>query len=433
MERPPTLLPDPHALEREVSQLRRAVDELSILNDLAWAVGAAHHPDAVIHTLVKQSIRAIGAEQGVVSLFDASPDSAAHTLIRRAADAGAHDPLRLNPVLLGWILKHRAPLLANNLAADPRFATLPLPDGIHSLLCVPLLVRGHMIGVLALFNKQGGTPFTADDQRLLSIIAGQSAQAIENARLLEEERTLVRMQEEVEVARQIQTRLLPTRPPVVAGYAFAGRTRPAEEVGGDYFDFIPLPQHRMGVCVGDVSGKGLPAALLMAGVQATLRALAPTVSPPDACLTRANELLHASTAPDRFVTLFYGVLDAERHLFTYANAGHNRPYLLRPGAEPRVLREGGLMLGGIARVAYTAATLALEPGDTVVIFSDGIVEAMNAQREDFGEARLYSLLAEYGTNTPADALAARIEAAALAHTAGAPQADDLTVLVLQRT
>jgi sigma-B regulation protein RsbU (phosphoserine phosphatase) len=269
---------------------------------------------------------------------------------------------------------------------------------VRSVLCVPLLVRARLVGVLTAFNKRaGGGPtdgaaaFNAEDERLLAIIASQSAQVLENARLAEGERELLRMQEQLRLAADLQARLLPSAPPEVLGYDVAGWSLSSEAVGGDYFDFIPLEDGRLGFAVGDVVGKGLPAALLMANVRATLRGQA-SGSNAAACLERANALLHGSTSRREFVTLFYGVLDPVRHRVRYANAGHNRPLLLATGKAPARLETGGLALGMVSSCAYEEAEVAIGPGDLLFVYSDGVTEAMDADREEFGEARLAAVL-----------------------------------------
>jgi len=184
-----------------------------------------------------------------------------------------------------------------------------------------------MVGLITAFNKKVAEGYSNDDQRLLSIIATQSAQVIENARLLEEEQALMQMQKEMQMAYDIQVNLLPKTPPILTGFDLAGISIPAQIVGGDYFDFIPVEENRLAICLGDVSGKGLPAALLMANLQATIRGQTLLKPLPKDCLNRSNKLLYQSTDRQKFATLFYGILDSENHQLCYSNAEHNRPFL----------------------------------------------------------------------------------------------------------
>src|SRR5208283_3423200 len=179
-------------------------------------------------------------------------------------------------------------LLASDLQSDPRFSGVKTDGDFRSLLCVPLLVKNRLIGILAVFDKTDGTEFTEDDKRLLSIIAAQSGQILENARLYEQEKSLIIMQEEVNLASKIQFELLPRQAPKIPGYEIAGKSIPAQVVGGDYFDFIPINEQQIALGLGDVSGKGLPASLLMANLQATLRGQTLGMTSAKECIARSN-------------------------------------------------------------------------------------------------------------------------------------------------
>jgi sigma-B regulation protein RsbU (phosphoserine phosphatase) len=296
---------------------------------------------------------------------------------------------------------------------------------------VPLLVKNRLIGILAVFNKKDNAPFTEDDKRLLSIIAAQSGQILENARLYETEKSLISMQEEVRLASNIQLELLPKKFPDIAGYEIAGRSIPAQMVGGDYFDFIPMADNRLALSLGDVSGKGLPASLLMANLQATLRGQTLVNSTARDCVVRSNKLLYESTSPEKFVTLFYSILDPVKHELVYCNAGHDHPFLLSPGKEPVRLKTGGIVVSIMDSFPFDEAVVHLEPGDTVVVYSDGIPEAMNTEKELFGEERLTELLLKNHHLSPIE-LIDTIISTAKTFAGRMPQSDDMTILVVKR-
>lgn len=415
----------------ETSRLRRAVEELSILNDLARAIGGLVNSQEVMHTIIHRSVRAIQAEQGVITMVDRNEGDAMKTLVRTIVKSAGQEHYHFNQSLLGWMHLHRTPLLMNTPREDPRFRGVRWDESIQSLLCVPLMVKGQVRGVLTVYNKKGTGGFTEDDQRLLAIIAGQSAQVIENARLYEAEQDLLRMKEEIRLAGRIQADLLPHTLPAIPGYAVAGRAQPAQDVGGDYYDVIPMEGHRIGLCLGDVSGKGLPASLLMANVQATLRSQSLVDAPPRLCIQRANTLLLQSTSPEKFVTLFYGVLDFEHHTLTYVNAGHEYPYLFSGSDDPQRLSTGGAPLSIIDRFPFEEQVVPVSPGDVLVVFSDGVSEAMNADGEQFGQERLAALIAECRGCTP-EAIIQRIIGGVQHHRGAAPQNDDITLVVLNR-
>ncbi len=422
--------PTPTQLQEENQRLHHVVEELSILNDLARAIGASINSQEIMRTIVHRSLKAIHAEQGVITLVEPHDGDAMKTLVRTAVSSVQHSPYHFNQSLLGWMYLHKRPLLVNDPKHDDRFQGVAWDPSIRSLICVPLMVKAELKGVLAVYNKKGSEHFTEDDQRLLAIIAAQSAQVVENARLYETELALRRMNEEVELASQIQVGLLPKEQPQVPGYDIAGRSIPAQVVGGDYFDFIPVDDHRMALCLGDVSGKGLPAALLMANLQATLRGQTLTLDSAQGCIQRCNKLLYRSTSSEKFVTLFYGILDRDRHVLSFTNAGHENPFLFSGGGAAR-LAEGGVVLSILEEFPYAEASVPFRPGDLLVIYSDGITEAVNPAQELFGEARLAAVLEEH-RHASAQELIDRIIGAVRAYAGPASQADDMTLVVVKR-
>ena len=415
----------------ENRRLKRAVEELSILNDLARAIGGSVNLTDIIRTIVQRSLRAIHAEQGVITLVDRQAGDTMKTFIRTTASSSERPQFHLNQSLLGWMYLNKKPLLINDPKTDERFRGVQWDASIRSLLCVPLSVKSALIGVLTVYNKREEQVFTEEDQRLLAIIAGQSAQVVENARLYAEERALQQMKEELRLAATIQMDLLPKAPPVIKGYDIAGRSIPAQLVGGDYFDFIAIDDSHLAVCLGDVSGKGLPASLLMANVQATLRGQSLRSPSASACVQWANKLLFQSTSADKFITLFYAHLDFQKHILTYSNAGQEHPFHYSGRGKPSRLGTGGIVLSVMEAFPYEEAEVGLLPGDLVVVYSDGISEAVNAQQEQFGEERLARLLAECRTLS-AEQTIESIVGAVRKHAGAVSQADDITVVVLKR-
>ena len=310
--------------------------------------------------------------------------------------------------------------------ADPGFGTF---------LCSVLKTDRSVFGALCVARKPGRPVFTAGDLKLADVLASQAAIGLENATLhqrrMEEREAIVRMQEEMRLARSIQDRLLPKHMPSLAGYEVAGCTIPAQSVGGDYFDFIPMGRDHLALCLGDVSGKGMPAALLMAYLQAAIRGQTLHSVTPAECLGRSNRLLFASTDTDRFASCFYGVLDADHHTLRYANAGHDRPILISSLGNPMVLDEAGLVLGLLEESGYENDSVALAPGEALVIYSDGIIDATNTDDVEFGKDRLLELLAGL-RGAPADVLLDRIVGDVRRHSGEAPQTDDMTVVVVRR-
>jgi phosphoserine phosphatase RsbU/P len=266
--------------------------------------------------------------------------------------------------------------------------------------------------------------------------AGQTALALEVARLTtaigREMAQRERLNRELEIAMEVQEHLFPQRLPSVPGLDYCGRCRPAREVGGDYYDFLELPEGRLGIAVGDVSGKGIGAALMMASLEASLRALASVCRDIAELMKRVNSLVCDASSASRYATLFYAEYDPRSRQLSYVNAGHNPPVILRkPSADYQVLRlETGGPVIGILEQCYQQESFLLEPGDLVVLFTDGVSESMNVRNEEWGEDRLIEFAKTCHGLSAFDVMT-RILAAAEAFAAGASQHDDMTLVVLR--
>lgn len=423
---------DATALREENRQLKRAVEELSILNDLARAIGSSLDSQDIIRKIVDRSMRAVQAEQTVVTLVDRAANQTMRTLVRAMTSSAEHPHYHLNENLLGWMHLYKKPLCTNDPRQDERFRALKWDDSIHSVLCAPLMVKSELIGVITSYNKKSSAGFTDEDQRLLAIIAGQSAQIIENARLYEEEKALTNMREQIRLAAQIQQDLLPKASPSIPSYDIAATSIAAQMVGGDYYDFIRVRDGLWGVCLGDVSGKGLPASLLMANLQATLRGQVALDSPVGDTVSRANRLLHESTDPEKFATLFTGLLDVAANELTYCNAGHEYPILLRGSGDIERLATGGMALGVVDVFPFQQDQTRLGVGDVLVLYSDGIPDAIDEQENPFGEERLTACVRK-AAGESAPGIMHRVIDAVRAHEGKAERIDDLTVVVVKRT
>ena len=420
-------------LEKENKRLQTSLQELSILNDIATAVSSTLSLNRIIELIVNKCIKHMGVEQSSIMLYDfnnaASPF---HTIVRKADVSDFSRPYRFDEQLTGWMLKNQRTLVIDDFKNDTRFYT-GNSEGllINSLLCTPLIFKGKMIGVISVFNKKEGKKFNRDDQRLLSIIASQSAHVIESARLLEEEKQYMSIREELRMAKDIQVNLLPKEIPKIPGYDIKAINIPAREVGGDYYDFISISETRIGFCLGDVSGKGLPAAVLMGNLQATIRGQTLIDSPCRERISRANKLLFGSTDPSKFATLFYGILDFETHKICYCNAGHNYPYLFHNDSSYKRLDIGGILLGCIPDTPYDDTIIQIKPGDNLILYTDGFTEAFNKDEEEFGEERFGEILNNNHHDSSQNLVDKLIEAVRK-HSEGEPQTDDMTIMIIKR-
>jgi sigma-B regulation protein RsbU (phosphoserine phosphatase) len=326
------------------------------------------------------------------------------------------------------------PLVVDDVCSNPE----RVPDawqtrfGSCTMLVVPLLVADEVIGALVADDVEAPRMFSERRVRILSGIASQAAVAIENARLQAQEAERARMSRELELARDIQRSLLPHEAPVVAGYQVAHRWQAAQEVGGDLIDFVPLRSGNLGMVIADVSGKGIPAALYMVFARTLLRAVAFSGREPAAMLMRTNELIAADSTSDFFATAYYTLLDVHHHTLIYASAGHNLA-LYAPADEgaPQALTTRGIPLGILAEAEIEQKMLPMAPGEVVLLYTDGVTEAMNATAEEFGGERLAELLRAYRTAS-AEAIADAIETAVRDFVGDAVQHDDFALIVVKR-
>jgi phosphoserine phosphatase RsbU/P len=297
---------------------------------------------------------------------------------------------------------------------------------------VPMHIQHKTKGMILLGERLRGGMYTRADLEFLYSLGNLAIISIENAHLFKDAIEKQRMEDELNIAREIQQGLLPEKLPSIPGFDIAALTIPSKEVGGDYYDIITRQNGEYILAIGDVSGKGTPAALLMANVQAALRALAPHCTSVSETTGQINDLTYANTrSGGKFITFFWGILDAQTHQFRFSNAGHNPPYLLRKDGTIEGLGEGGLILGIFKTMTpYAEASVTLSPGDVLVMYTDGVSEAMNQRNDQFTEEQLEVILKE-STHLSAKEIIQRVQQALESHTQGTPQSDDITMLVLK--
>lgn len=305
-----------------------------------------------------------------------------------------------------------------------------LLNKLNCYLLIPLAHRGDLNGILCLGNKLTRTSFSAEDAKLLNVLSDQIAIALENIDLYQTKLEKQHIEKEISVAREIQKMLLPYHIPTGKNFEISAMNIPSKEVGGDYYDFILLDDHHIGIAIGDISGKGIPGAMLMSNLQATLRASVWQYHEPAEVMKRINNQIANTTSSEKFATFFYGILDSKKLTFIFTNAGHNYPIIKKRSGQYCHLTDGGLVIGVRPDFEYNQTRIKLSPGDTLVFYTDGITEALNPKVEEFGEQKLLDIIVNYPYNS-AEQLRNHIYEEMISFTQGESQYDDLTLIVLQ--
>lgn len=362
------------------------------------------------------------------------PDGRSFTKVEvRRQDESDADELTISHTLLAEVVEEKKALAFVDVSVDEklRLAQSIITQGIHSILCAPLLIGGSVVGVLYvdfLFTQKS---ISEDDVRLVAQIARFAATKLETTRLREEAIEKRVMDEELKTASSIQRRLLPPAPANIEGYTFVGRNQPCRTVSGDYYDFVVRPDGRIYFVIADVSGKGISAGLMMAGLQVAFRIFSKSDPDPATLVSQLNVSLKENLPQSKFVTLFLGRLDTKSGAVEYVNAGHTPPLWLRRNGIVE-LSESDLLLGVIARAQYTNRALTLEPGDSLVLFTDGVSEARAEDGHDLGSGKLIDALSpQHGAN--ADAIAESVNETVLEHVGDEENLDDdVTLVVVSR-
>jgi sigma-B regulation protein RsbU (phosphoserine phosphatase) len=410
----------------EVQQVNRKLDrkvqELNTLFDLGREFSAVLDPVKLIRLLEFSLLGQVGVNRYLICLKE-GPDMRV-----AAAKVGVQQP---PGEFLSMLTGIKSPTFIDDIivrgASDPRE---PLKT-MELAVVVPMQLQGATRGLILLGERLSKERFSVVDLEFVSSLGNLAIISLENARLFKEALEKQRMEDELLIAREIQKGLLPGVIPPIPGFQIAAENVSSKQVGGDYYDVLALADGRHLIAIGDVSGKGTPAALLMANLQATIRALVPLDLPLGELTGRVNDLLCENTGGNKFVTFFWGTIDHSTRTLRYVNAGHNYPYVVRREGEFERLDKGGMILGILKTAApYEEDVVHFEPGDALVLFTDGVSEAMNKAQEEYGEERLERVLQLMRSGTAREILNA-IHRDVQAHTVGATQSDDITMMVVK--
>src|SRR2546423_261941 len=335
--------------------------------------------------------------------------------------------LKLGEGFLGSVALSGTPIISPDVRNDPVY--INARDRTRSEMVAPIISNDEVIGVFDLESDELNA-YSADDLEVLMLLASQVAIIIEKVMLHEQLIEKKRLEGQLEVARQVQLELLPPKDPQVRGYDISAYNFPTEEVSGDYYDWVRIYDDEIGIVIADVSGKGVPAAILMAFLRASLRAATHIGYATNISMAKVNYLLYESIERNQFVTAIHGILDASNKTLSYSNAGHNPPLLLKANGQSSFIYYGEQPLGMFPRTRYHENHLLIEPGDIFVLYTDGATEAQSPSGEEFGRERLAEAVKEQCTK-PARELIASLQMEILEWTAGAGSSDDVTFFVIK--
>ncbi|HKQ74166.1 MAG TPA: SpoIIE family protein phosphatase [Blastocatellia bacterium] len=416
-------------------------DALAVISRVSLTLLSGLSLDDTLQQVLDCVFEVVSADRGYVMLFEAPegnpkgvPELVCKAMKTRATE-GTNDltNVEISRAISERVLKQGASVLASDAQHDPRFQdrrSIAL-SGLRSVMAVPLAVEERISGMIYVDNPFHTNRFMERDLQLLTLIASVAAIRIENVRLLEVQQEQKRLANELALASEIQFRLHPETPPAIPSYDILGVSFPCYEVGGDYYDFIEKPDGRYVIALGDVSGKGTGAALLMSSIHAAVRAHTRTRLSASEIVSEINQYIFDNTPANRYVTLFYSELDPRSNQLTYINGGHNAPLLVRASGEVTRLDIGGFPVGITTFGDYREGWVEIEPGDVMVVYSDGMTESLNEEGEEFGEAHLIEIV-QKNRGRSAAGLRDRIDEALTRFVGKAPAVDDLTIVIVKR-
>lgn len=408
------------------------VEKLTTLNLLARELIEDRPMEELFGFIVDRIMQHLRPSRAALGLLGPDGRSFSHVEVRRQ-DASDSSELTISHTLLSEVVEEKKALAYMDVTVDEKLSRAQsiIMQGIHSILCAPVIIGNAVVGVLYvdyLFNQR---QISEEDVKLVAQIGRFAAIKLETTRLRDEAIEKRLMDEELKTASTIQRRLLPDPPKGIPGYTFVGANRPCRTVSGDYYDFVVRPDGRVYFVIADVSGKGVTAGLMMAGLQAAFRIYTKSDPAPGDLVSLLNVTLKENLPQSKFVTLFLGRLDTKTGRVEYANAGHTPPlWIARDGVTE--LGETDLLLGIVTKADYTQRTLQLERGDSLILFTDGVTEAEDGDGNEFGSAIVMERLKSYH-GSPAAVIAKLVDEAVIAHVGEAEAlGDDVTIVVVSR-
>lgn len=416
------------------SSLASRTDLLRLISKVGVALLSSSGLDETLNQVATLVFQSVPAERVIVMLRDEKSKEGME--IKVARTRGVDEPIkevRISRTVMNEVIENGKSVLTSDAQQDPKFVSQTLIlQGIRSVLAVPLSVdERDVFGIIYADSPTQSATFNSEHLDILTTLASVASIRVENASLLDERINRERMERELELATEIQQRFQPSAPPAIDGYEFQGISFSCYEIGGDYYDFIQSPDGTMLIALGDVSGKGTAAALLMSSLHAAIHGQVAAKTPLADAIVSVNQYLADNTPANRFVTLFAAELDPKTATLRYINAGHNPPLIGRADGTVEQLSAGGLPLGIMPMAEYEAGEMTLNAGDVLIIYSDGVSEANNIAEEEFGLDRLTAVL-KANIQRTASGIRDKVESALSEFTGTAPANDDITLVIVKK-
>ena len=407
-------------------------DLLALISKVGITLLSSDTLSETLEQIVTLVFEAVPADRCLIMMRDEGSEDLRVAVARLRDRVGDVGEIRVSRNVLDEVVIRGKSVLTSDAQHDPRFASgTVVLQGVRSVLAVPLGVSDKVFGIIYADSPIAEGRFTEDHLKVLTTLASVAAIRVENARLIEARLERERLERELALASEIQQRFQPTAPPHVNGYELQGISFPCYEIGGDYDDFIERGEGRLVIALGDVSGKGTAAALLMSSLHAAIHAQSASHNSLVATISAVNRYLADNIPANRFVTLFYAELDPPSGTLSFLNAGHNPPLIVHSAGTVEQLASGGLPLGIKPDAEYREGRTQLQLGDVLVIYSDGVTEAVSPTGEEFGATRLYEVVSR-NIEASAAGIRDRIESSLTKFAQGTSAADDITLVIVKR-
>ncbi|MEK6281130.1 MAG: SpoIIE family protein phosphatase [Acidobacteriota bacterium] len=418
--------------EKVADRVAREGDLLALISKVGVTLLASSTLSETLEQIVSLVFEAVPADRCLLMMRDEANEELRVAVARLRDRVGEVGEIRVSRNVMDEVVMRGNSVLTSDAQHDPRFAsgTMVL-QGVRSVLAVPLGVSEKVFGIIYADSPIAEGRFTEDHLKVLTTLASVAAIRVENAKLVESRFQQERLERELQLASEIQQRFQPAAPPIVPGYELQGISFPCYEIGGDYYDFIQRDDGRLVIALGDVSGKGTAAALLMSSLHAAIHAQTGSHDTIVETISAVNRYLAENIPNNRFVTLFYAELDPDSGAVSFLNAGHNPPLIVHAAGTVEQLASGGLPLGIKADADYREGRTTLQVGDVLVIYSDGVTEAASPSGEEFGPTRLYEVVSR-NVDASAAGIRDRIESALTKFSQGTQAADDITLVIVKR-